>query len=308
MGGALWFIVPLCIDITVKHEGGQKQVQVIGYANAFGSPYLVFWTILLAVVYSTSQLPGQLILSFATIALLAYLEVVDSVRDVETMELAFKRAKPSDILLNSSSGGDPTVAGKPKSYDDEAAFKFGDVVPVALLGLHAFYGTGHQSTISSIQWKAAFMLSSTVAYPWSALTVVVNSIGPIFLFAMAAPLVGLWNRAPEATVAWNSTSQTGDDKDQQEQQQELELDTRVKGDSILAMMIYYTALLLGASVSAAILRRHLMVWKARVLLTRLGDQWIVGRQDSARTIELRLIDLVNPKSSLAGLSRRGNSY
>ncbi|KAJ2918866.1 hypothetical protein MD484_g1533, partial [Candolleomyces efflorescens] len=260
MGGALWYIVPLCIDITVKHQGGQKQVEVIGYANAFGSPYLVFWTILLAVVYSTSQLPGQLVLSVCTVALLAYLEVVDSVRDVETMEMAFKRAKPSDILNSTRSDPNATDAGKPKNYDHEAAFKFGDVVPVALLGLHAFYGTGHQSTISSIQWKAAFMLSSTVVYPWSALTVVINSIGPIFLFALAAPLLALWNRAPEAVVAGqNDTS-----KDEREQEQELELDTRVKGDSILAglgMMIYYTALLLGASVSAAILRRHLMVWK-----------------------------------------------
>ncbi|KAJ2932872.1 hypothetical protein H1R20_g4230, partial [Candolleomyces eurysporus] len=259
MGGALWFIVPLCIHITVKHEAGQKQVEVIGYANAFGSPYLVFWTILLAVVYSTSQLPGQLVISLSTIALLAYLEVVDSVRDVETMEMAFRRAKPSDILNSARASGDPAAA-KPKSYDEDAAFKFGDVMPVALLGLHAFYGTGHQSTISSIQWKAAFMLSSTVAYPWSALTVVINSIGPIFLFAMAAPLLALWNRAPEATVADNS-SQNGDDKGRQ---QELELDTRAKGDSTLAalsMMIYYTSLLLGTSVSAAVLRRHLMVWK-----------------------------------------------
>lgn len=268
MGGALWFIVPLCIDITVKHEGGQKQVQVIGYANAFGSPYFVFWSILLAVVYSTSQLPGQLVLSLTTVALLAYLEVLDSVRDVGSMEMAFRRAKPSDILNSNPtphlSGGTPA---KMKNYDDDPPFKFGDVVPVALLGLHAFYGTGHQSTISSIQWKAAFMLSSTVTYPWSALTVVINSIGPIFLFAMAAPLLGLWNRAPESSLASKNDGDAdlkSNRDDGEARRDEVDLDTRVKGDSTLAslsMMMYYTALLLGASVSAAILRRHLMVWK-----------------------------------------------
>ncbi|KAF6756623.1 hypothetical protein DFP72DRAFT_893250 [Ephemerocybe angulata] len=247
LGGALWYTIPLCVDISAKQEQGQKQIRVIGYANAFGSPYLIFWTLSLAIVYLTSQLPGQLVLSLATIALLSYLEVLDSVRDVQAMELAFASATPSSVL-------DPDTALK-----DEYAvpFRFSDVVPLALLGLHAFYGTGHQSTISSIQWKAAFLLSSTVTYPWSAITVVVNSIGPIFLFAAAAPLLALWNRAPGPSPSKEEEKEGGvvGQKD---------TDNRVKGDSLLsglAIMTYYVTVLLGTSISAAILRRHLMVWK-----------------------------------------------
>lgn len=253
LGGALWYIVPLCVDISVKQQNGQKQVQVIGFANAFGSPYLAFWTLALSIVYTTSQLPAQLVLSLATIALLSYLEVLDSVRDVETMERAFSAATPSAVLKPSSvlKGG----------Y--AVPFRFNDIVPLALLGLHAFYGTGHQSTISSIQWKAAFMLSSTVAYPWSALTMVVNSIGPIFLFGLAAPLLGLWNRAPDfaaptAPKGEHSDGQSKEDAPQQDSVSQVERDSMLAS---LSMMTYYATLLLGTSVSAAILRRHLMVWK-----------------------------------------------
>mgnify|MGYP001214737887 CR=1 FL=1 len=243
MGGTLWVVVPLCVDVSVQ----EKQVQVIGFGNALGSPYLVFWSIFLSIVWTTSQLPGQLMLGLATVALLAYLEVLDSVRDVKEMEMAFKSATPSTVL-------DPTKG------DFSAPLKFTDVVPVTLLGLHAFYATGHQSTISSIQWKAAFLVTSTVSYPWSAFTVVINSIGPIFLFALAAPLLVLWNRAPEprSVVKGADAVKAGGDGEV------IESDARVKGDGILAglsVMTYYASLLLGTSVSAAILRRHLMVWK-----------------------------------------------
>jgi phosphatidylinositol glycan class O len=118
-----------------------------------------------------------------------------------------------------------------------------DVIPLALLGIHIFYGTGHQSTISSLQWKSAFLLTPAVTYPVSVITVVLNSVGPIFLMALGAPLLALWNRAPLAR---------------------LDSAIQIKRESTLAslsVMMYYTALLLGTSVSAAILRRHLMVWK-----------------------------------------------
>ncbi|KAH6903857.1 phosphoethanolamine N-methyltransferase [Coprinopsis sp. MPI-PUGE-AT-0042] len=234
-GGLLWFVIPLCVHLAVGSEDGQKQVKVIGFANVFGSPYLVFWTIFLAVVYTASQIPGQLVLGVATVCLLSFLEVIDSVRDVQSMEIAFASATPSSIL-------DPTSA-----LAQHVPVRFSDIVPIALLGLHAFYTTGHQSTISSIQWKTAFLITPGVKYPWSAITVVLNSIGPLFLFALAIPLVALWNQTPQPTTA-NVKDSAG----------------HVKADSLvagIAMMTYYATLLFGTSISAAVLRRHLMVWK-----------------------------------------------
>jgi phosphatidylinositol glycan class O len=51
-GGALWWTIPMCLDIEspTPQLGEQRRVTVVDYANAFGSSYLLFWTIFLAVV------------------------------------------------------------------------------------------------------------------------------------------------------------------------------------------------------------------------------------------------------------------
>jgi GPI ethanolamine phosphate transferase 3 subunit O len=234
VGGTLWWLVPMCLDIDVVNQGEKRQIHVIGYANAFGSPYLMFWSLFLSLISISTQLTGQVVLALGTVALIAFLEVSDSVRDVKGIEAAFVKARaPSTVL-------DPMA-----SSNLSPPMRFMDVIPLALLGIHTFYGTGHQSTISSLQWKSAFLLTPTVTYPFSVITVVLNSVGPIFLMALGAPLLALWNRAPLGTTTLDSAA-------------------HIKRESTLAslgVMIYYTALLLGTSVSAAILRRHLMVWK-----------------------------------------------
>ncbi|KAJ6525465.1 hypothetical protein DFH09DRAFT_1046410 [Mycena vulgaris] len=241
-GGSLWWIIPLCLDIESPppQVGEKRQVTVVGYANAFGSSYLLFWSIFLAFVYTTTQLTGQLVLALTAVALVAHLEVIDSVRDVRMME-ALAASKPSALLDIEAISRSPPI-------------QFADIVPVALLGLHAFYGTGHQSTISSIQWKSAFLLTSTVNFTLSALTVTLNSFGPILLAALAVPLLALWNRSPLPVV--QPTAKKPAPKGR--------ADTQIQSESVVAglgIMVYYAVLLLGTAVSAAILRRHLMVWK-----------------------------------------------
>ncbi|KAJ7688486.1 alkaline-phosphatase-like protein [Mycena rosella] len=241
-GGSLWWVIPLCLDIESPppQVGEKRQVTVVGYANAFGSSYLLFWTIFLTVVYTTTQLTGQLVLALTAVALVAHLEVVDSVRDVRMME-ALAATKPSALLDGTALSRSPPI-------------RFADIIPVALLGLHAFYGTGHQSTISSIQWKSAFLLTPTMSFALSALTVTLNSFGPLLLAGLAVPLLALWNRSPLPVVPPTAEKPVA----------KVRADTQVQGESIVAglgLMIYYAVLLLGTAVSAAILRRHLMVWK-----------------------------------------------
>jgi len=120
---------------------------------------------------------------------------------------------------------------------------FSNVVPLALLAIHTFHGTGHQSTIPSIQWKSAFMLTSTLQYPFSPALVILNTFGPQFLLGLASPLIALWNVPPlpqpsSAIQAKKNSLRVG-----------------------LAMMMYFGTLVLGSALSAAWLRRHLMVWK-----------------------------------------------
>ena len=236
-GILVWWYHPLCLSISATETGGadraggekKKQVTILGFGNAFGASYLVLWCAVLGMLYTTMQLTGQLVLALTVLAVLAHVEVVDSVRDVRALEAAFASQNPSAAL---EAEGRPTEA-----------VKFSEVLPLALLALHAFYRTGHQSTIVSIQWKSAFVLTPTLSYWLSLATVVMNTLGPQFLLALAVPLVALWNVEPMPHPAASAF---------------------VTGGSVraaLGTMLYHSVVLLGSAASSAWLRRHLMVWK-----------------------------------------------
>lgn len=234
-GIILWWVGLLCLGISVDQRGANgnlsKQVTILGFANALGAPYLIFWCICFGVVYATSMLTSQVVLCLAAIALLAYLEMVDSVRDVQGIDVALTSSTPSTILHFNAMQSSSTP------------LTFSEIIPLALLGMHMFYGTGHQSTIPSIQWKAGFVLTPTVVYPFSPMTVFINTFGPQFLVAFASPLLALWNVPPLPLPLSPIVAQ---------------------GQSIraaLGVSLYYATLLFGSALSAGVLRRHLMVWK-----------------------------------------------
>lgn len=235
-GISLWWTSPVCLEIDTKdHASDSKasqnqqeqmtKVTILGFANAFGSPYFVFWTIFLSIVWLCMQLTGQVVLGLATVALLAHLEVVDSVRDVHGLRDAFASSNPTTGLdLNAL----------------KRELSFSEVVPLALLAVHAFHGTGHQPTLPSLQWKTAFIFTSTVSFPFSQFTAITNTFGPHFLMGLASPLLALWNLPPLPPPRGLTASS-------------------LRGG--LAIMLYFTILLLGSATCAAALRRHLMVWK-----------------------------------------------
>ncbi|KAI0668210.1 hypothetical protein C8Q78DRAFT_1049147 [Trametes maxima] len=237
-GYALWWLVPLTLKISTEAKSNsaassqtKREVTVLGFANAYGAPYLVFWSLFLGLVYPATQLTGQVVLALAAIAVLAHLEVVDSVRDVRALEAVFASGNPSAIL-------------QPESMQPTAApLRFGEVTPLALLAMHTFFATGHQAAIPSIQWKSAFVLTPTLTYPFSPLLVTLNTLGPHFLVALATPLLALWNVAPLPQPA---------------------ADAKARGDAVrasLGIMLYHAVLLVSSAVCSAWLRRHLMVWK-----------------------------------------------
>lgn len=238
VGPILWYSVPASLHITTEQGSGtdNKKVTVLGFANAYGAPYLAFWSLFFGLLYIVTQLTGQIVLATTAVALLAYLEVVDSVRDARGFAQAFDSGNPSAVLDVDKMGTHPQ------------GVRFMEVVPLALLGLHVFYATGHQSTISSIQWKTAFLLTSTLQYPISPALVILNTFGPQFLLTLASPLLAMWNVSPTTSKAATTP----------------ESSTVVKRDVLkaaLGMMMYFEVLLIGSAASAALLRRHLMVWK-----------------------------------------------
>lgn len=184
-GGALWYLGPLCIGVRQVHDvaSGKQQVSILGFANALGAPVLLF-LILFGVVplWAATQPSGQVMLLLATSALLALLEVFDSTRDVNTIRAA--------IIAGATTNTTPV--------EPISRVTFAETSAIALLANLAFFATGHQATLQSIQWKAAFVLARTVQYPWAPIMVALNAFGPLMVFGgMASVLLGTWCRGPQ---------------------------------------------------------------------------------------------------------------
>ncbi|KAL7753264.1 mannose-ethanolamine phosphotransferase gpi13 [Sorochytrium milnesiophthora] len=99
------------------------------------------------------------------------------------------------------------------------------------LSRHVYYTTGHQATLSSIQWNAGFTGLSTMNYYLSSTLVALNLIGPSLLALLAQLVVNVSaNTATRRLTVW--------------------------------LLVWLELLhVLVSSAMAAHLRRHLMVWK-----------------------------------------------
>ncbi|GJJ07753.1 hypothetical protein Clacol_001958 [Clathrus columnatus] len=215
-GHLIWWFLPLCLEVK------QNPLQFIGFANSYGSLFMLFTINTFSIVFATTQLSGQLALLLCYLGLFILLEMTDSALDIRNQVWVLH----------------------PPSMDE--------IVPVGLLGLLAFFTTGHQATMPSIQWKSAFLLSPVLKYPISPLLVIINTFGPIFIFALSVPILSLWKKPPLGVgkvdnKTFSITSSTT-----------IQL-------SILrvcfGLSLYFSVLLFSSAASAAWLRRHLMVWK-----------------------------------------------
>ncbi|KAI9442126.1 hypothetical protein H4582DRAFT_2126711 [Lactarius indigo] len=264
-GTALWMLLPVTLHISSERAPGAQnktEVRVLGFANAFGAPFAVFWALALAPVWLAAQPTAQVTLALATAALFAHLELVDATRDARAIHASFA-TNPSAALAQlqhqqgqgqgQGGGGSPAALVAPVSFDE--------IVPLALLAQLAFFASGHQATLASVQWKSAFVLTSTVSYPLSPLLVIINTFGPTALLALAAPLIGIWNVAPlaSAPVPDGGEPQNGQGQAVMTSQAPQAMLAAVR--AALGTSLYFGALLLGSALSAAWLRRHLMVWK-----------------------------------------------
>lgn len=111
-------------------------------------------------------------------------------------------------------------------------------IALGLLGNSHFFSTGHQATLSSIQWESAFIPFASIRYPWSPLLVIGNTFGPQILAALAVPLVVLWKAPPKRAGLLGSVAVAG-----------------------ATHMLYYTVTALSSVACAGHLRRHLMLYR-----------------------------------------------
>jgi phosphatidylinositol glycan class O len=130
----------------------------------------------------------------------------------------------------------------------------GEVASLALLGYMGLFGSGHQATLASIQWRVAFLTSPTLSYPLSPLLVALNSFGAVSLLP---PLLVV------LSVVWNATPlPRGSGR---------KMPTPSVMLHALLTLALYNALLLTASAALAgtLFSRHLMlfkVWTPRFML------------------------------------------
>lgn len=231
----IWASSGLCIDIERESDQtGEREdeVVVLGFGNAYGANYFLFVLMGFALVQLVLPPVAQYVLGAMIVAVLAHLEMVDTQRDAVLLQSNF---------ANAAATGAGPGAFEPARGDALVRPSFTDAVPLALLGLLAFFGTGHQAVLASIQWKAAFVGFETVTYPWSPALVVLNTWGPIALAALCVPLLAIWNVSPRPQGS-----------------------VPVLGHVVqmaLAFITYFAGITLASAVTAAWLRRHLMVWK-----------------------------------------------
>lgn len=184
---------------NVSPIGGGGTVVILGYSNVHGARFLLL-TISWALPLILVQKPlGGISMGILLWQILNVAEILDC-----------------NGLTDSSIG--PVVLG--------------------LLGNAHFFSTGHQATLPSIQWEAAFIPFKTIVYPWSPLLIVLNTVGPQILTAISVPVISLWKKQPHHPgILANAAA------------------------SAATFLLYHATVATSAAGCAGWLRRHLMLHK-----------------------------------------------
>ncbi|KAL8847345.1 MAG: hypothetical protein Q9221_007628 [Calogaya cf. arnoldii] len=199
-----------CISIEIPEDKGDgdadptqgkkpKNMAVFGYSNMHGSRYFLLVTNSLIAVILLQKPMGGGSIGLLALQILALLEIIDS--------------------------------------NDLARSAIGPVI-LAMLGNFHFFKTGHQATLSSIQWETAFIALKTLRYPWTPLLVILNTYGAQVITAVAVPLVVLWKQPPKKRG--------------------------LLGDVAMAAatyILYHATINLATTMWAGWLRRHLMLYR-----------------------------------------------
>ncbi|KAG9235292.1 hypothetical protein BJ875DRAFT_277702 [Amylocarpus encephaloides] len=208
-GTTAFVYAPPCVAVSTTPAGSNASqntatparatVTILGYANTHGTRYLLLVLNLLLALLLVQKPMGFGALSLMTWQCLSLLEILDL-----------------NALTSSPIG--PII--------------------LSLLGSLHFFKTGHQATLSSIQWESAFIPLHTILYPYSPILVALNTYGAQILAAVFLPLVVLWKQKPKKKG--------------------------MLGSLIAAMawhVGYYATISLATTMWAGHLRRHLMLYR-----------------------------------------------
>ncbi|KAF2742971.1 hypothetical protein M011DRAFT_411624 [Sporormia fimetaria CBS 119925] len=183
----------------VISEDSNTSITILGYANVHGSRYAFLITAWLLLCILVQKPMGAGALGIAVWQIFSLFEMLDT-------------NKLSDTAIG------PVVLG--------------------LLGSFHFFKTGHQATLSSIQWETAFIPMRTIRYPWSPLLVILNSFGAQILCAVAVPAIALWKQPPRKKGLLGDIAK-----------------------ALATHVLFYAVINLATTMWAGHLKRHLMLYR-----------------------------------------------
>ncbi|XP_051540084.1 GPI ethanolamine phosphate transferase 3-like [Myxocyprinus asiaticus] len=155
----------------------------------------------------------------------------------------------------------------PSLLSDDFSVPWVPVVSWSLGAAQFFHATGHLPTFPSIQWGAAF-----VGFPQGhtgtvipALLVTLNTFSSHIIFAVGCPLLLFWPLVCEVHGAPSTCSAGGEENEDAVMEMRLRENPQKFSSSLLQLAARYLfvngAQVFASVCAAAILRRHLMVWK-----------------------------------------------
>ncbi|KAG0009225.1 mannose-ethanolamine phosphotransferase gpi13, partial [Entomortierella chlamydospora] len=238
----------------------KRTIYILGYANAFGASYFVALTMLFLFVCLTQKPLGAIVLTVGLAMISCLIELVDIWRDAdfaiwqlgivkriqsETAALESEVDKgEGEAALASASTESIVAAVMAKHPQPPASNLLLPSVVLSLTGNLLFFATGHQATLSSIQWSSAFIGVQNLNYIISPILVITNTLGPFILCAAALPLVVLWKLPPKADKFGK-----------------LVLFPELTRLCLMMMMHQSLVLVANMFFTGGMFRRHLMVWK-----------------------------------------------
>ncbi|KAJ3196825.1 mannose-ethanolamine phosphotransferase gpi13 [Irineochytrium annulatum] len=245
------------------------RIVLLGVRNAMGSAYLVFVGVVYLILVMFQKPMGGVMLGLQMLQIICLVGMVALWRDEamvsevvmdkekEKEATAMKKAALVAAAIKKSAGdisGRGAGDSKPEEDDRARVMKNGGIgggtdlgllmlygAALILVGHRAFFATGHQATLSSVQYELGFVGLTKVNWYLSPTMIAVNTFGSHLLTVVACPLLALWKR-PLSRVTQGRF-------------------VREVTFSVLWHLIGMSIAGLMATAFAGHFKRHLMVWK-----------------------------------------------
>ncbi|KAJ3117974.1 mannose-ethanolamine phosphotransferase gpi13 [Phlyctochytrium bullatum] len=249
----VWGSDPICIGLkkeivrntqSVAPDGSDTatvRLRLFGVRNAIGSAYMVFVSVAYMILVMFQKPMGGVMLGVEMLQILCLVQIIAVWReDAAVRQLSTDKKAPSkDSGPTDTSDPTSALANSNDWYDFSLLVLHGTVL--MLIGQRGFFATGHQATISSIQWELAFVGLYEVNWYISPIMVALNTFGGPILALLSCPLLPIWRRPLVAKTQDRTVKELG-----------WTVMWHVISTSIVATL---------ATALCGHFRRHLMVWK-----------------------------------------------